>query len=267
MEKESYSRENYTVWLAESYAEKNVGFALHSHEGIYEVLFIESGTPDFWVEGTAYKLKPGDLVIARQDEMHQIIHSKSYLYRRFVVNVEKDFFVIQGCEKYCNVFEKRAVGVGNYFSAEEVKETGIEKIIKRIKKYTALDEEVLVKGALCELFWAINSLPEKERRKEEGLIKEVVLYINDNITKSLTIDYLASCFYVSKYHLCRIFKEKMGLTISKYISHKRILLVKEMCSQGKNITEACISAGFGDYSSFYVAYRKETGNSPRHDLK
>lgn len=259
----SIKRENYSLSFGSDYVDSNYGFSLHSHEGVYEILYIEEGTPSFWVEGTSYPLLKGDIVIARQDEMHRIIHMESYMYKRLVINVKTEFFNIEGCENYATFFENRPVGIGNHFEADDT----FEEIVARIKKYSRLGEEPLVRFALCELVWALNKVSEKSLKESRGLVQDIVLYINENITQNLTLEKIANHFYISKYHLCRIFKEKLGLTVARYIIHKRILLVKELCASGKNITEACISSGFGDYSSFYVAYKKETGKSPAKDLK
>ena len=259
----SVKGKNYSLSFDCDLADSNFGFPLHSHEGIYEILYLEEGKPSFWIEGTSYPLAKGDIVIARQDEMHRMIHTERHLYKRLVINVSLDFFEAEDCESYAKVFENRPVGVGNRFSGEGE----LDEIVLRIKKYGAMGEEVLVKGALCELIWALNTLSKNRERESRGFVQNIVLYINDNITQPLTLDSIAEHFYISKYHLCRIFKERLGLTIAKYITHKRILLVKELCASGKNITEACVSAGFGDYSSFYVAYKKETGKAPGEDLK
>lgn len=259
----SIKEENYSLSFGSNYVDSNYGFALHSHDGVYEILYIEEGTPSFWVEGTSYPLSKGDIVIARQDEMHRIIHMESYMYKRLVINIKTEFFNIEGCDNYAAFFENRPVGLGNYFPSNEV----FEDIIARIKKYVVLREKVLVKLALCELSWALNSASANSLIESRGFVQDIVLYINENITQPLTLEKIAEHFYISKYHLCRIFKEKLGLTVAKYITHKRIMMVKELCASGKNITEACISSGFGDYSSFYVAYKKETGKSPNKELK
>lgn len=258
--------ENYSIGTYLDNAGPDFGYNLHAHEGVYEILILEEGSPSFWVEGAVYEMVPGDIVIARQDEMHRIIHKGSYPYKRIIINVHVDFFKKRDCLNYTEFFEKRPVGVGNHYSAKTLEEKGVSEIIKRLKRYMKAGEEVLVSGTLAELFYNLNSLPEKERTKSEGLIKDIIIYINDNITSPLTLDNIAEHFYVSKSYLCRLFKSKLGLTVSKYITRKRILLVRELFASGKNITEAVVNSGFGDYSSFFTAYKKETGESPRKGL-
>ena len=44
-------------------------------------------------------------------------------------------------------------------------------------------------------------------------------------------------------------------------------MVKDLYQQGKTLTQASIESGFGNYSNFNKMYVKETGHSPREDMK
>lgn len=241
-------------------------YQLHSHDGIYEILYMEEGDASFWVEGTVYKMSPGDIVIARSDEMHLMKHHSRNFYKRLVINVNTDFFDINSCTQYLGVFDDRPVGTGNYFPAKAVKESGLAEVIERMKRYMELEEKPLVNSTLTELLYHLNKLPEFEP-SDSGIVRDIIQYINSNITQQLSLDLIAEHFYISKYYLCRQFKKRMGIGIGRYITHKRILAVKELYASGENLTQACITAGFGDYSSFYVAYKKLFGTSPKNILR
>lgn len=256
----------YDIGYVGDNVNETFAYQLHSHDGIYEILYMEEGDASFWVEGTVYNMSPGDIVIARSDEMHLMRHHSKTFYKRLVINVNSYFFEANECKNYLAVFENRPVGTGNYFSAESIKESGLSDSLERLKNYIILDEKPLIKGALTEVLYALNKIPEKEVA-DSGIVRDIVLYINNNITQPLSLDALAEQFYISKYYLCRQFKKRMGIGVGKYITHKRILAVKEFYSLGKNLTDACIAAGFGDYSSFYVAYKKIYGTSPKNILK
>ena len=47
-------------------------------------------------------------------------------------------------------------------------------------------------------------------------INQVVTYINDNLTENLSLDRLASTFYISKYYLSNQFKQYTGLTLYQF---------------------------------------------------
>ena len=56
----------------------------------------------------------------------------------------------------------------------------------------------------------------------EELVKDICLYIDDNINENLTIDEIALEFHFNKFHLMRKFKENTGLTINQYINNRKI---------------------------------------------
>ena len=90
----------------------------------------------------------------------------------------------------------------------------------------------------------------------------MVKYLNLHLTQRLSIDSLASQFYMSKYYMMRKFKAETGYTIHAYLNEKRLLLAKEQIAAGKNPSEIWEKCGFGDYSTFFRAYKKQFGVSP-----
>ena len=64
-------------------------------------------------------------------------------------------------------------------------------------------------------------------------------------------------------NIAHLFKEKYGLPIHQYIIKKRLSLCKDALLNNEEITEICLLCGFSDYSSFYRAFKKEYGLSPK----
>ena len=93
-------------------------------------------------------------------------------------------------------------------------------------------------------------------------IVSILKYLNLHLTQRLSIDSLASQFYMSKYYMMRKFKAETGYTIHAYLNEKRLLLAKEQIAAGKNPREIWEKCGFGDYSTFFRAYKKQFGVSP-----
>ena len=78
-----------------------------------------------------------------------------------------------------------------------------------------------------------------------------------------TLDDLARRFTVSKFYMCRSFKEHNGISIHGYLTRKRIMIAKSMIEGGTPAVVAAAEVGFGDYSAFFRAYRRIVGHSPR----
>ena len=96
----------------------------------------------------------------------------------------------------------------------------------------------------------------------EELGARVIRYINENIDKNVSLDRLARRFFVSKYHLCRIFHKQTGASIFTYYNTKRMALAQQMINSGESATAVALRLGFRDYSTFYRTFRKQTGHSP-----
>ena len=94
-------------------------------------------------------------------------------------------------------------------------------------------------------------------------IQTAVEYINRHITEDLKIDDLCAACYLSKYHFCRLFKKKIGLTVMEYILKTRITMAKELLCEAKmSVTEISEACGFSSISFFSRTFKKEVGKTP-----
>ena len=91
---------------------------------------------------------------------------------------------------------------------------------------------------------------------------DIIEYINKNLSKDLTIERLSDHFYMSKYHMMRVFKQETGYSVHQYVSEKRILFARTLIMSGMPATSACLEAGFKDYSSFSRAFKLQLGVLP-----
>lgn len=244
-------------------------FELHNHYGKYEIYVFIKGDADFVVEGTVYPLVPYDILIINSNEFHHILPRSSAPYERMVFTIDSSFFMQNSCGNYRNMFEKRKPGEQNLIPAEYVIQNGIPDIMERALMYASEDNsEIITRCAVLELVHAISKYKLKSNPAEHNAkVAPIITYINENLTSPLNIDSIAERFFLNKYHLCRLFKKHTGLTINKYITHKRITLVKMLYDDGKTLSQASQEAGFGNYSNFYKMYVKETGTSPRESIK
>lgn len=274
MSRNSFKEEiQRSVSIGRNYVEhpQNTDFVMHNHKDAFEILIFIRGDAEFRVEGSVYDLKPYDTVIAADNEMHRIIHRSCTPYERIVINVSADFFVKNNCEEFSGFFLARVPGEYNLISHESTKNTHFMSCIERLLEYYGDGEsDVLIKSVLIELFYILNKCGGNNRDNSDysnKYIKEVIMYINENLTSEINLDTISEHFFVNKSYLCRIFKRHTGYTVNKYITHKRLMYVRELCSGGMSITQASVEAGFGNYSNFYKMYIKETGSAPSTELK
>lgn len=236
----------------------NTNFMLHSHNE-YEIYMFLGGDSKYIVEDKVYALSKGDIIIINGNEMHRVFHNRPAAYHSFVISLSPDFFEVHGCKEYEEAFlHSNSSSKGHKISATDVKTSGLYDAIMRIRKYSDKCKNIsspVISAVIIEILYIVNKLVTFSDAdvSENPLIKEVISYINENFTGEITLDNLAEEFFVSKYHLCRIFKESTGHTIQGYIKNKRLIKTKELLSEGKNLTDAALLSGFNSYSSFYRA--------------
>ena len=263
-----YAQDGSFTYEHKSHKERGIAYKPHNHSG-YEVFLLLKGEVLFMVEGTGYPLKPMDIIITRSDEIHEISYDEVTECDRVVIHIEDSFFEKFNCMHYTEIFNNRKIGENNLIHHDSAKKSELFDTLKRLEKYIKSNtgsNEPIVQGVMVELFHQLNEFKTAAGMIRNETVKNVMEYINSNIGESLLLDHLADTFFISKYHLCRSFKKYTGLTVNQYITYRRLMLVRELHSQGKTLSAASIESGFSSYSSFYKAYIKETGYAPSEDL-
>jgi AraC-like DNA-binding protein len=87
--------------------------------------------------------------------------------------------------------------------------------------------------------------------------------VERHLAYKLTLAQIAGELYVSPSTLSHMFKKEMGISLYQYITQKRLVLAHEQIERGVPPTAAYTVCGYTDYPSFYRAYVKMFGHSPR----
>lgn len=99
--------------------------------------------------------------------------------------------------------------------------------------------------------------------KYSEAIQNVLVTIDCNIAKNLSLEYLADMASLSENYLSARFKKEVGITISDYITNVRIrYATKLMGEQNRSIQEAANESGFSDVHYFTRVFHKKTGMTP-----
>lgn len=238
-------------------------FKMHTHES-YELYYFAGGNGIYRVEGTPYPLEEGDILIMRPAEAHYIDITDNKPYTRLSVNFKANLFsYIDPDGKLLAPFNGRKIGTFNRYRAENFKSDAYSVFIKNIMTDSP-DRRVQtitnLLPLLNEISLAFGSVTETEINK--SLDSKIISYINRHISEDITLDAICEKFYISKTHLCRIFKKATASTVGEYITVKRLVNARQLILSGTPPTKAYLQCGFRDYSVFYRAYKKKYGISP-----
>lgn len=250
-------------------------FELHRHTRC-EIYYMISGFGEFYIEGSPYTVHPQDIVIMNYNELHVMKINVEYPYERIIMHLSQNLvkpYLDRGVD-FFKAINDRELGKGNLIpSAKAQKYKLQEHILHMLSLYKNGDAEgdILAQCSVLQLLSAFNHTLEEQQEQEnsqqKSKINSILEYINKNLDADLGLDKLAGQFFINKYHLCHVFKESTGFTLSQYITLKRIIQADNMIAAGSSVTDACFSCGFHDYSSFYKAYRKIMKKSPKEARK
>ena len=239
-------------------------YKLHNHDDIYEIVLLLGGDCEFEVEGNTYRLSPRDIVFTRPFELHHIVCRTDKPYERMILYITSGFFEKHGCGAYKDIFENRELGTGNIVPGD-INGGEARRCMERIMEYSADGANDIAACTVKEFLYLIN----KTKRASDDFytrnerIRDVIVYINSNLSGDLRLDELSRRFYIDKHYLCKCFKKNTGYTVNQYINYKRIMLAQELHRGGKTLLQASMDAGFNSYAHFYKTFIKQTGKSPR----
>ncbi len=95
------------------------------------------------------------------------------------------------------------------------------------------------------------------------ILEDTILLIKNNYDQNMSLHDIASSVGVSRFHLNWIFKERTGCTPRRYLEKIRIKKAKELLlATNFNSTEIGYQIGYQSISSFYNAFKQNTGFSP-----
>ena len=238
-------------------------FERHCHRK-YELLYVARGRGKCIVEGSEYPLSDGVLFVFRPFEYHYVCPDPDSAYERYVCNFSES--VLASAVRELPMMSADSKGL--YFSDSNTSDNfcniilNLESFFEKNDPKSAVSEAMAISAVNQILLLASQEKREQNAPLTNGLVEEIIAYLNRHIEEKVSLDDAAKRFFISKYYLCRLFKKSTGVTVLSYLNSKRIAKAQHLIATGEPPTSVAYSVGFGDYSSFYRAYVKETGKAP-----
>lgn len=249
-------------------------FEPHFHDFCKIVLFL-SGNVTYFIEGTGYTLKPGDILLINQFAIHKTVIEGNVPYKRMIMWFRPEY-LDKFQEPDCNLLQCFALASRHKCNLLRLsfplqqKIQGLFGQLADTCEKRDFGDAVLCTSLLLQILVYLNRAAEQLPasvtyidREYDEMIDRVIAHIDANLTEELTIEKLASRFYLSKYYLMRKFKYYTGYSIHRYVLYKRLLAAHQLLKRGAPVMNACLESGFHDYANFARAFKKMYGYSPK----
>lgn len=190
------------------------------------------------IEAIQGRFKELEQVLGARESLQPGINNS--LYKQFMLLLEE-----QASMAGADVTAVIPARAGNFFVTDD---TPISQWIEVLSAaYVAVLEELIRR--------------KKSRNRID--IEEIRQFIDRFFQEPITLESIASQFFVSKEHLSRTFKHEIGSTVMDYVITKRMEKAKQLLQDPSvSIKGAAEAVGYSDLTYFYRIFKKVTGMTP-----
>ena len=259
-----YTREDYIgtkTALSASLRQLNRDFEPHTHD-FFELECILSGRGTHLLNGREYPLKEGSVYLLTPTDVHAVRVEKPLRY--YGVMFSEEIFRADGLGDLL----LRCRGIQMELS--EAEQHRLLPLLSQLTEESAgksLFMAEYVRSLLqCILILLLRKMGGEET--ESGGVRGALLYIQRHFREDLTLEGTAAAVGLSSHYFSEVFHRTVGRTFSCYVAELRTQYAHNLLvSGGKSVTEICYASGFGSFSSFSRAFRRQYGRSPQQILR
>lgn len=238
----------------------------HFHEDI-EIVFCTSGEGVFFLEPEVFPLFRGQLFLIDSSILHRSVANEEYRCMVFHISSKMlhEFSSLQ------SNFLQRSHRSGLVATLKEGDTQYLESLFWKLSEDVGsefggdIKQTITLLTFLLTCFSHFSEAEEAEVKTNPGLAKlaPILTYIQEHLAENMTTQSIADAFFMSKYHLCHIFKEGTGFSLMDYVINCRILKARALLREGIRVQEVGESVGFRNNEHFIRTFKKLTGTSPK----
>ena len=255
--------------------ERNTSSAIHSHRFLEIVYCQSSFGAQYLIGSQRYDLQHGDIVIVPPGISHASLMAnvsrepyKSivlWISPRYLAQLQDNFAFFRNWPLHSGtvirtsgtVWEHLDVYFRNILDEETLHADGSEPAMSA---YVILLLTQITR-AVTDITVASQSL------EKEDLLDRILVYVDGSLGEKITLEGTSERFWISSTTLSSLFRQKMGISFYQYVLQRRLTEAKNLIYDGESIEQIPAKVGFGDYSTFFRAFKKEVGMSPRQFRK
>lgn len=239
---------------------KNPPSPFHTHT-FYEMVYLESGNMTFYFNEITIEMNPGDFILfppysfhkeiwnANESKSYVIHFPSSFISRAFSPQHAKRMmqFILKPFPlKFCGTDSKK-----------------VSHIISSLQKYSSPSKWKEGCIYFVQLFCILGNYVKHADYSPDSLSSKIILFLNEHISKKITVDRIAKHLYMSRSNLEKQFLAETGNTVAKFIHYYRINRAALLLSRSNYpINKICTICGFTSQAYFSQFFKKEMGENP-----
>ena len=242
---------------------------LHSHT-FYELLFCRSGSLQYLLGTQRYRLQRGDIVYIPPGTSHRplLLDKLVEPYTRYLLWASPALAeMLHGAFPQeellpAEAFLLRTAATPWQEELGGLFRTGVQENYTRAPGWEAavLGNTIRLLVQTARARAGEHALRPQAERQE--LLDALLVYIENHLQDRITLADTARRFLVSESSVNQLFRKRMKVSFYRFVTQRRLIAAKVLLQDGLPAEQISARVGFGDYSSFYRAFKREYGISP-----
>jgi len=240
----------------------------HAHEE-FSITVTDAGSATSVYRRDRHSVGPGDLIVLNPEEAHAggPPAEGSWTYRalypcpRLVRGIMTEF--------------PEARPAMPYFGKDVVRDREVTARLRRFHQLSevsgssTLERETQLADALVLLVGrhATNPRGPRPPGREPAAVRLTRQYLEEHAADKVTLHALAQVAGLSAFHLCRVFRDAVGMTPHAYQTQVRVRRAKLLLREGLPVTQVAVEAGFCDQAHLTRHFKRIVGLPPARYVK
>ncbi|MGV3489657.1 MAG: helix-turn-helix domain-containing protein [Tuberibacillus sp.] len=241
----------------------------HDHGQDFQISIPISGVPLVTRGADEHPLEAGHRYIISPGEKHQHFAEKGEA-QVLLININSNFLEQVITDRLEHLPDSLAFSYETTGPSEEFQKAADRLVLTNLRYgqdriNIAESEWALANILLAEHPGPYQNIWKKEVvAKDHPAIKLAIDFIQSEYQSPIDLDQLVQLSNMSKYYFLRLFKEKVGMTPSHFISEIRLNHAVQALKAGReNITSIALDSGFGSLVSFERAFKRKYHMTPK----
>lgn len=239
----------------------------HYHDA-YEIYLALDGKRYVFYDNMCYTLQRGDIAIFKPFDIHYAQSGEFDYYERYVVNFNPEELCTILDNTEINLIKEKILPTVTHLNEEQTKcMLGYLEKLEIFSQKNGMFSLKLLHTALFQLImYVIECCTESDCAVGESVpqcIIDAIGYIKKNYMNIRSVDEIAESVKISKFHLCRTFKQAMGATIFEYLNNVRLTKVHNLLiNTDETMEDISIKTGFSTSVNLARNFKKIYGMPP-----
>ena len=235
---------------------------MHAHDDLVEIVLVRGGESRYYVGGTPYDARRGDLFIFNSRVVHDepsgpeqpVATSSLALGGLLVPGLRENALIPEDASPVCRLSEQQARRLERlyYVLFEELtagNDDGAHHLLMAVLTLVEQFRAALAEGGAADA---------------NALARRIKDYIDRHFAEEFSLQQMADALHVSPYYLSHVCKEATGYSPLQYVLRRRIGEAQTLLiTTDLPVTRIAAQVGYDNPSHFNAQFAKAVGMAPR----